>query len=129
MPAGLKAEPMVAARRFCPGSCRVCRGRRYRSSGDLGPAVTPAVRWERMERNRRVDRSVLRRSVMEVVTDLVLITMAVGVLALVIFTGVVTWRMIRRVRKWRARLLLVMPQGMPEPGPEMVGAAGGPAHP
>jgi hypothetical protein len=60
---------------------------------------------------------------MEVVTNLVLITMAVGVLALVTFTGVVTWRMIRRVRKWRARLLLVMPQGMPKPGPEMLASA------
>ena len=52
--------------------------------------------------------------------DLVIITVAVGMVALVTFIGVMAWRMVRKVRKWRARLELVLPRTMSKPGPDLL---------
>jgi hypothetical protein len=52
--------------------------------------------------------------------DLVIIAMGAGVVALVTLAGVVAWRMVRKVRKWRARLELVIPKTITRPGPDLV---------
>lgn len=60
---------------------------------------------------------------MHQVADLAIIAVAAGMVALVTFAGVVAWRMVRKVRKWRARLQLVMPMAMSRPGPDVVASA------
>lgn len=59
---------------------------------------------------------------MSQVADVVIITMAAGVVALVAFVGVMAWRTVRKVRMWRARLAVVMPT-MSQPGPYMLASA------
>jgi hypothetical protein len=60
---------------------------------------------------------------MSQLADLAIITVAAGMVASVTFVGVMTWRMVRKVRKWRARLELIMPKTMSKPGPDMVASA------
>ncbi|HVB93479.1 MAG TPA: hypothetical protein VND67_04110 [Acidimicrobiales bacterium] len=55
--------------------------------------------------------------------DLAIITVGVGMVALVTFLGVMGWRMVRTVRKWRARLDLILPRSMSRPGPELLASA------
>jgi hypothetical protein len=57
------------------------------------------------------------------VADFAIITVAAGMAALVTFAGVVAWRMVRKVRKWRARLEMVVPKAISKPGPDMVASA------
>jgi hypothetical protein len=52
--------------------------------------------------------------------DVVLIAVAAGMVALVTFAGVMAWRVVRKVRRWRARLELVMPKAMSKPGPDLL---------
>ncbi|HEX3460876.1 MAG TPA: hypothetical protein VHT49_08220 [Acidimicrobiales bacterium] len=60
---------------------------------------------------------------MHQVADLAIITVAAGLVALVTLAGVFTWRMVRKLRKWRARLEMVLPRSISRPGPDMVASA------
>ncbi len=60
---------------------------------------------------------------MSQVADVAIITVAAGMVALVTFAGVMAWRMVRKVRRWRARLELVMPRAMSQPGPDLLASA------
>ncbi|MGH9096415.1 MAG: hypothetical protein ACRDWB_03245, partial [Acidimicrobiales bacterium] len=61
-------------------------------------------------------------SVMSRVADVAIITMAVGIIALVAFIGVMAWRTVRKLRMWRARLAVVLPT-MSRPGPDLLASA------
>jgi hypothetical protein len=52
--------------------------------------------------------------------EVVIITVAAGMLALVAFIGLMVWRMVRKVRRWRGRLELVLPRAMSKPGPDLL---------
>jgi hypothetical protein len=56
------------------------------------------------------------------VADVAIITVAAVVVAMVALGGVLAWRMIRKVRRWRARLALVLP-AMSRPGPDLLASA------
>lgn len=60
---------------------------------------------------------------MSQVADLAIIAVAAGMVALVTLAGVMAWRMVRKVRKWRARLEVVMPKAMSRTGPDLLASA------
>ena len=60
---------------------------------------------------------------MHQVADLAIITVAAGMAALATLAGVVAWRLVRKVRKWRARLEMLLPRTMSKAGPDLVASA------
>ena len=59
---------------------------------------------------------------MSQVAEVAIIILAAAVLALIAFVGVLAWRTVRKVRRWRARLSVVLPT-MAKPGPDMLASA------
>ena len=60
--------------------------------------------------------------------DIAIVILAIGFVSVVTVTAVAGWRLVRRVRRWRARLERAIPAGMQAPGPEVVAAALTRAH-
>ncbi|MGO9029923.1 MAG: hypothetical protein ACLQOZ_15015 [Acidimicrobiales bacterium] len=65
---------------------------------------------------------------MSEVTDVALIILSFGFVAVCGLSGFVAWRTVRRVRRWRARLGQVVPQAIATSPPEALAAAWSQAH-
>jgi hypothetical protein len=65
---------------------------------------------------------------MHEVVDLALITLAVGFVAVTATVTFFTWRAVKRVRRWRQRVEVALPQAFATPGPEALAGAWSHVH-